>query len=196
MGQIHEAPLNELALDLARASGARDFVETGTFQGDAVNWAAIHFDRVWTLEISAEYQAHARARNSRHANVRYYLGDSASLLPEIVRQLRGPAIFWLDAHAGAGYFASVDSCPLLAELDTIVSSHVEHCVLVDDARAFVAPPPPPFDYRQWPSLEEIFALVLKRPQYHVTIISDAILIVPKRLRALVATHCFRIRPTI
>ena len=71
------------------------------------------------------------------------LGNSAAELGRICPLLTGPALFWLDAHAGAGFFGSDDNCPLLDEIDAcLVEARAEHCILIDDARAFVAPPPP------------------------------------------------------
>ena len=71
-----------------------------------------------------------------------------------------------------------------------------HCILVDDARAFVAPPPPPFDHRKWPSRDEIIAVVLRRGSYHVAVISDVMAVVPAALRDVVAQYAFQVRPKI
>jgi hypothetical protein len=196
MGTIHQSPLSDLARELARAGNLRDFVETGTYVGNALGWAARGFERVWTVELNADFLTQAKANNPNLANVTYLHGDSASELPKVVSDLKGPALFWLDAHAGAGYFADHDICPLVQELETVLASPHEHCILVDDARAFLAPPPPPFDYRKWPTLEQIFAAVAKRPGYHIVAIADVLIIVPERLRPLVAQFCFAIRPKI
>jgi hypothetical protein len=189
-------PLADLAREISRFGDIRDFVETGTFVGEALGWASRGFERVWTVEINPDYQAQARANNPTLANVTYCLGDSTTELPKIVAQLERPALFWLDAHAGAGYFAIADSCPLVAEIEAILSSDQEHCLIVDDARAFLAPPPPPFDYMKWPTLEQIFGALAKRPNYHVVAIADALIIVPSRFRHLVAMFCFAVRPKI
>ena len=196
MVSIHLSPLSDLARELARAGGLRDFVETGTFIGHAVGWASRTFDRVWTVELNPQFLAQAKAANPGLANVTYLEGDSATKLPDIVRDLPGPALFWLDAHAGAGYFADHDICPLVQELETVLASAHDHCILVDDARAFLAPPPPPFDYRKWPSLDQIFAAIAKRPGYIIVAIADVLIIVPEKHRGLVAQFCFAIRPKI
>jgi hypothetical protein len=196
MGAIHHPPLADLARELARAGNLRDFVETGTYIGHALNWASRAFERVWTVELNPQFLAQAKANNPSAKNVTYLEGDSASELPKIVRQLNGPALFWLDAHAGASYFADHDICPLVQELETVLASPHEHCILIDDARAFLAPPPPPFDYRKWPSLDQIFAAVAKRPGYNIVTIADVLIIVPDRHRHLVAQFCFAIRPKI
>jgi hypothetical protein len=196
MGSIHLSPLSDLARELARAGDLRDFVETGTYHGAALGWAARAFERVWTVELNCEFQAQAKKNNAGLTNVTYLLGDSVGELPGIMRDLKGPALFWLDAHAGAGYFADTDICPLVAELETVLASPHDHCIIVDDARAFLAPPPPPFDYRKWPSLDRIFAAVAGRPKYNIVTIADVLIIVPERFRHLVAQFCFAIRPKI
>jgi len=196
MAAIHLEPFSPLVLQLARSSGARDFVETGTYLGDTLGWAAHHFERVWTVEIDATYLGNARERYRQLTNITYFLGDSTTELPRICERLVGPAVFWLDAHAGAGFFAPEDRCPLLAELETVAMSPLEHLVFVDDARAFVAPPPPPFNYQTWPSLDEVLAVMAKRRDYHAVIILDALIWVPRRYRATVAELCFRVRPKI
>jgi hypothetical protein len=196
MGSIHLPPLADLATALIAAEGIRDFVETGTYLGHALGWASRRFDRVWTIEINTGFQAEAKASNAALSNVYYSLGDSIHELPKIIAQLPSPALFWLDAHAGAGFFADEDICPLIAEIDTILAAREEHCMIIDDARAFLAPPPPPFDYRKWPTLEQIFGTVAKRPGLHIVSIADTLIIVPERLRPLVAQFCFAIRPTI
>jgi hypothetical protein len=172
-------------------------VETGTFQGDSLRWASQHFERVWTVEISAQYQDEAKAKVGALPNVEFVLGNSAEQLGRICPDLTGPALFWLDAHAGAGFFGTDDNCPLLAELDAcLVQAKADHCILIDDARAFVAPPPPPFDHRKWPSLDEVIAVVLRRGGYHVAVISDVMTVVPAGLRDLVAQYAFQVRPKI
>jgi hypothetical protein len=129
--------------------------------------------------------------------VEFVLGNSAQQLGSICSALAGPALFWLDAHAGAGFFGAADNCPLLDELEAcLVDARADHCILIDDARAFVAPPPPPFDHRKWPSLDEVVAVVLRRTGYHVAVISDVMAVVPTRLREVVAQYTIQVRPRI
>ena len=95
---------------------------------------------MWTVEISAQYQAEAKAKVGALPNVEFVLGNSAEQLRCICRTLNGPALFWLDAHAGTGFFGATDNCPLLDELEAcLIEARVDHCILIDDARAFFAP---------------------------------------------------------
>lgn len=128
MGTISTGPLASLTMKLARKYGIDSFVETGTFHGDAARFAATLFARVVTIEIKREYQEQAILQ-SPGTHIEFLLGDSASLLPDVVAGLNGPALFWLDGHAGAGFYADEDNCPLLAELRAIGTSPHPHVIL-------------------------------------------------------------------
>jgi hypothetical protein len=196
MSSIQTEPLAQLALALSQAAELNDFVETGTHVGGALRWASRNFRRVTTIELDLVFQRQARGNNAGLENITFVLGDSGVELPKVVAGLPGPALFWLDAHAGGGFFADRDICPLLDEIAAILASPFEHCLIIDDARAFLAPPPPPFDYRKWPSLDEIAAVVLKRGDYAIVTILDVLIVVPKRHRTVVAEFCFTVRPKI
>lgn len=196
MGFIHLPPLVTLARRLATEGQLQEFVETGTHLGNALPWASRQFRKVWTIEINRAFIEQAKSTHRSFTNVTFIEGDSASELPKVVQQLEGPGLFWLDAHAGGGAYGQEDNCPLLRELETVLASPHEHCIIVDDARAFLAPPPPPFDYRQWPSLDEIFEVIVRRGGYHAVSIAEVLIIVPRRLRPVVAEFCFNIRPKI
>ena len=196
MGSIHVEPLASLSYSLAQAGGLRRFVETGTYLGASLPWASKNFERVWTVEINPAYQRQAILTVGPLPNVTFLLGNSRDHIDKICTEIDGPALFWLDAHAGAGFFGPNENCPLLDELKAVLASNQPHCILVDDARAFVAPPPPPFDYRKWPALDEVMRVVLTKPGYHVSIINDVLIAVPATLRDLVAQYVFAVRPTI
>jgi hypothetical protein len=57
------------------------------------------------------------------------------VLPDILQRLKGPSLFWLDAHASGGETFSSGKGPLISELQAIYSSETAgHVVLIDDAR--------------------------------------------------------------
>ncbi len=196
MGRIHVAPLCELAVALRDRLAIRHFVETGTYQGHATRWASEHFPEVWTVELRADYQRAARESLADRNNIRFVLGDSAQALTGIVGPLPGPALFWLDAHAGGGHFGSEDVCPLLDELKVILASPHQHAILIDDARAFTAPPPPPFDAAKWPSLDQIFRILQAQWDPHVVLTNDCLVCVPQAARGVVTDHVLRVRTKI
>jgi hypothetical protein len=195
VGTISTGPLASLTTKLARKYGIDCFVETGTFHGDAARFAAKLFPRVVTIEIKREYQEQAILQ-SPGTNIEFLLGDSASLLPDVVAGLTGTALFWLDGHAGAGFYADEDNCPLLSELRAIGTSPHPHVILVDDARAFLAPCPPPFKFEAWPTLREVLDAACGRFPYYCVVICDCIICVPEAMRMDVVEFCNEVRPSI
>lgn len=122
----------------ARRYGIRQFVETGTFEGDTVAALRAEFDHVWTIELSPELHAVAVDRFASDPGVDVRLGDSATQLPAILADLKTPTLFWLDAHFSEGNTALGDrESPVEVELRAILEHPVGgHVVLIDDAREF------------------------------------------------------------
>lgn len=116
----------------------RVLIETGTYTGDTVMALYRHFDRVVSVELSAELHAKAVRQTRRRRNVELLLGDSAKVLAGVLGTLRQPALFWLDAHYSGGVTALGETIsPISTELDLILGHTVRgHVVLVDDAREF------------------------------------------------------------
>jgi hypothetical protein len=195
MGSLSAEPMASLMAGLARKYNIGCFVETGTYLGDSARFAARVFPRVVTIEIKAEFQDQAKAR-TQGLNIEFLLGDSASLLPGVVSSLRGTTFFWLDGHAGAGFFGAEDNCPLLAELAAIAASPFPHVIVIDDARAFLAPPPAPFNFEVWPELRDVLNAACARFPYYCVVIADAIICVPETMRLDLANYCRAIRPKI
>jgi hypothetical protein len=122
----------------AQQYGLRTFVETGTFLGDTTAALRPHVDHLLTIEISSELAGRARERFAGAPNVRILEGDSSRLLPEILVQLREPALFWLDGHYSGGITARGDvDTPVRTELLAILDHPIrKHVILIDDARDF------------------------------------------------------------
>ncbi|OGQ94630.1 MAG: hypothetical protein A2521_06310 [Deltaproteobacteria bacterium RIFOXYD12_FULL_57_12] len=196
MGSIHQLPLAKLAENLSVQLGIQDFVETGTYLGGSLEWGSRTFERVTTIELRQDYHAAARARLTHLTNVDFRLGDSALELKSVCETIKGPTLFWLDAHAGAGFFGQDDICPLLTELEIITCRKKDDVIFVDDVRAFLAPPPPPFDYSKWPTLDEVMRVVLRRNTTHTVVINDTLIIAPRKVRETLAQLVFSIRPKI
>lgn len=177
-------PPEELILALQRARDIRDFVETGTYRGDTAAWAARHFARVATIELSPEYHAAATARFRAQPQVRVLLGDSGAMLRQVAAELPGPAIFWLDAHwSGLDTAGRETECPLLAELAILNAAPTTHTLLVDDARLFAAPPPRPHRAELWPDLAAIIGALSDGGRRYVVLTDDVLLAVPVGERA-------------
>lgn len=196
VGAIQIPPLSHVVEMIAKQFGVDTFVETGTFRGDASRWAASHFAHVITMEVNPQFFEESKKTLGTLSNVRQYLGDSGTVLKSLAPQLTRPCLFWLDAHAGGGNFADQDNCPLLAELEAINSTEPEHFIFVDDSRAFVAPPPPPFDWRVWPPIDELVRAIQSRHRYKIAILNDAVIAVPPSLQDFLVKISTQVRPTI
>jgi hypothetical protein len=184
MGIVRMGPPQELVLALRDRMGLSHFVETGTFRGDTAAWAAAHFARVTTLELSPAIHATARARLAPLAQVRALQGDSGLLLRDLVKTLEGPALFWLDAHWSGLDTAGVGAeCPVLAEIALVDASPLPNVLLVDDARLFCAPPPRPHRAEQWPELAGVVAALAAGGRRFVVLLDDVLVAVPESERA-------------
>ena len=102
MGNLHTEPLSGFVRFLQARYAIEAFVETGTYRGDATEFAAEIFPQVTSIEVDPACHAAALARLMGR-NVRLILGDSRAELPKVVGSLTGPALLWLDGHAGAGF---------------------------------------------------------------------------------------------
>jgi hypothetical protein len=196
MGNLSAEPWASLVRGFAQKHGVGSFVETGTYLGDGTRFAAGIFPRVVTIEVKREYQQRAIANLQGFNNIEFLLGDSSSIMPGVVSSLQGTTFFWLDGHAGAGFFADEDNCPVLAELDAINTSPHPHVILIDDARAFLAPPPPPFKFECWPTIREVLDKACARFPYYCIVLGDIIICVPEAMRMDLIRFCDTVRPKI
>lgn len=140
--------------DYAKRFRPAAFVETGTYRGDTVAGLAPLVPRVVSIELDQRLATLAQARFVDDPGIEILQGDSAQRLPEIVADLREPALFWLDGHFSGGATAGDGACPIMDELTTVLGTDVEHIVLVDDARLFDGTD-------AYPTIDEVRELVAK-----------------------------------
>jgi hypothetical protein len=176
----------ELAAELRAELDLQRAIETGTYLGGSARLLADVFESVTTIELSRELHEGARERLADVPAVRCLQGDSRELLHELVDPAI-PTLYWLDGHWSGGPTAGAgNECPVLSEVEQIGNGHQDDCLLIDDARLFVASPPPPHDPAHWPSLVELFdAIRASRPDVHVTVVADTIIAVPARAKGIV-----------
>jgi hypothetical protein len=115
--------------------GLRILVETGTYYGEMVAALRRDFDQIYSVEYEPELARRARNKFSRWPNIHILEGDSQQVIPQLLKSLDRPALFWLDA----GYYGWAglqgDKQRLTTELEAILSHRVgEHVILMDDAR--------------------------------------------------------------
>lgn len=130
-------------------------VETGLWQGHGSGHELRHqFEIVWQIDADPENcrKAVEQARGQDGCRLYALPGDSAVVLPRILRAIREPAFFWLDAH----YWDDEPGppSPLLAELDAIIAwEHgPQSVVLIDDVRQMRGQE---LGQEGWPTVEEV-----------------------------------------
>lgn len=155
MGAVHFSIEVSLVETLKRALPLEVFVETGTFKGDSVHQVRSLFQELYTVESSAEYYERVRERFKSDPAIHVFHDPSAKLLREMMPRLASRSVlYWLDAHwCGEELATDVPQCPLLDELAAIGHLNAQSVLLIDDARLFLSPPPPPHSPVQWPSLD-------------------------------------------
>jgi hypothetical protein len=181
MGSVSFGAPREIIEKVRATFQVSTFVETGTYRGDTAAWASERFDRVLTIEGSPEFQRQAQERHAQRGNIEFLLGDSRSMLREVLSRLGStPALFWLDAHWMPGSFGKAQECPLLEEIEAIYQSPAEHFILIDDARLFLAPPPLPHRASDWPDISTVLTALgsTGRPANYTVVYNDVIISLP------------------
>ena len=115
------------------------FIETGTYKGDMVRRMSSRFEKIYSIELSDDLYTKAREKFAHFSHIEILNGDSGIVLPKLLRRIKEPALFWLDAHYSTGETVrgSLDT-PVEQELRAILSHPVRnHVILIDDAREFV-----------------------------------------------------------
>ena len=146
MGQLSEAIQVKNVLDFYNID---NFVETGTGAAEVVR--SISNLRptlnVHTIEIIKEIYDRNIEAFKYLTNVNWHLGQSSEVMPEILPQLNGNTLFWLDAHfpgadfglASYGDEQDLDKrLPLRSELELIVKGRdvSDDVFVIDDLRVY------------------------------------------------------------
>jgi hypothetical protein len=147
-------------------------VETGTFMGHMIEAQMHRFKSIMSVELDKALYLKAKEKFAKAKNVELINGDSGEVIEGIVKNLKSQAIFWLDGHYSAGPTAKGDlNTPIMKELTYVLSSKLDHIVLIDDARHFVGKD----DY---PSIPELQSFVKRiRPDYSFEVKDDMIRLV-------------------
>ena len=125
--------------ELANKFNAQIFVETGTYQGDMIYAMRDVFKQLYSVELGEELCKKAQKRFKSLKHIQIFQGDSADVLPSIMKLLKERCLFWLDGHYSAGITALGDKeTPIYSELNTIFNAEdFGHVILIDDARCFI-----------------------------------------------------------
>jgi hypothetical protein len=179
MGTVDRA----LATDLREQLQLRRAIETGTLHGRTARALAGIFSEVVTIELSEDLHAAASEALRPIAHIRALQGHSVDRLRDEA-DADTPTFYFLDGHWSGGKTAGEDDeCPVLDELEAIGAGHPDDCFVIDDARLFMAPPPPPHRAAEWPTIDELFeALRRQHPEHVITVAADQVIAVPARAR--------------
>jgi hypothetical protein len=177
MGAIRFGVPRELVLWLRDTFKVSVFVETGTNRAETAVWASANFERVFTIEANGPLHQRAIEAFGDRKNIQFLKGDSRTHIRSLLTPLTEPAIFWLDAHwCGEDTFGKTEECPVVGELELLNTSKVSHIVLIDDARLFLAPPPPPHEASHWPDIATICGLLSRSNTNRYVVVHDDVII--------------------
>ena len=124
-----------------RHPDVRNFVESGSADGDTCVQVQDLFDHLYTIEIVPTVQIRTKRRLSIYPHVLSLQGDSTHILPGLLDRIGAPCLFWLDGHyCGSLEKRGEKDTPVADELQIIFATNLRHIILVDDARLFGTDP--------------------------------------------------------
>jgi len=146
-----------LISETQKAYGLQTFVETGTNEGDMVAAIQDCFNSVYSVELDLNLFKRARERFLAKKHIKIFQGDSAKVLPQILKEVSAPCLFWLDAHYSGGVTAKGSTeTPIHQEIDEILRHPIQgHLILIDDAWCFGT-------MKDYPSVKELKQFVKER----------------------------------
>lgn len=160
-------------LEYARRYKLRTLIETGTYYGEMVAAVKDQFDQLYSIEFDPELARRAIKRFAGDPRVDILEGDSQKVLPELLKAISQPALFWLDAGYWGWANLARDPQRLSVEVEAALSHPVKgHVVLMDDARML--------DGRNGaPTYDELRSRIAARyPDRRVELLHDIIRITP------------------
>lgn len=155
------------------------FVEGGTYEGGTAKKMSNMFSKVVTIEKSDVMYTKAKEILNNYSNVTMLKGDTRENLRNVLES-NNNILLWLDAHwSGGETYGKGDECPLVEELEIIFDYDKNQVVLIDDARCFLAPPPSPHDYKNWPTLLDIVSVMPEN--WGLVVHEDVIYLFPEKI---------------
>lgn len=150
-------------------------VESGTYLGDMIWAQQDNFKKIYTIELSKYLYEATKNRFRTNSHIEFIYGDSGKLMSTLIKDLQDRTLFWLDGHYSGGITARGDKdCPITEELKAILSSDIEHILLIDDARYFIGE-------RDYPTINGISAYILSvYPNSKIELENDCIIVELKK----------------
>ena len=130
-----------------RSYGIKNFIESGTGKVEVVQTVVEPDDtlNIHTIEVIPEIFNRNKINFSYLKDVNWHLGTSFDILPEILPNLKGVTLFWMDAHfPGADFgFSSYgdekDDAPFAKSL--FVTTYCSITILPSDKALLTTPSP-------------------------------------------------------
>jgi hypothetical protein len=160
--------------DYGRKYGCTTLIETGTYEGDMVKAMRKYFKTLFSIELDQTLHQQAQERFKNDPSIHLVQGNSGEKIKEVLKEIKSPALFWLDGHYSEGYTAKGDiETPVVLEIQHIFDHSVKgHVILVDDARCFDGT-------HDYPILNSFIAnLKEKQKDIRVDVYNDIIRITP------------------
>ena len=95
--------------EYARKYQCPTFFETGTYCGDMIQAVKHDFKQIYSVELSESLYKQVRLRFNNDDHISLLQGDSGKVLPETLKRISEPCLFWLDAHYSGANTAKGDS---------------------------------------------------------------------------------------
>lgn len=148
------------------------FIETGTYKGKMV-YAVIPFVKeIYSIELDEVLFRNAEKKFVGYPNIHILQGQSGQILPEVLKDIDQPCLFWLDAHYSGGSTAKGDlDTPIIQEMECILNHKRanDHIILIDDGRCFIGD-------NGYPSLQYLKKFILsKKPDWFFNVNRDIII---------------------
>jgi hypothetical protein len=153
------------------------FIETGTFLGKMIIAVKDTFKSITSIELSDAIFKRALRLFKKYPHILIKQGDSATILPIVLKTVDQPCLFWLDGHYSGGITAKADiETPIISEIKTILNHPIKnHVILVDDARLFIGS-------RDYPTLDQVKQLLSEfSPDFNFEVKDDIIIIYKKSI---------------
>lgn len=146
------------------------FVETGTYRGETLSAIKDLVPEIHSIEIKQDLHDAAKTKFADDKNIHLHLGDSTTVLPQLLVKIDRSCLFWLDGHFSGGITGKgALETPIAAELETILAHPTAgHIILIDDARCFGTE-------KDYPTVDQVRQLVhAKRPELRMEVKEDII----------------------
>jgi len=170
--------INQIVFEHLHKFSIDTFIETGIYEGSGICNAQARAKEIYSIELDEARYQNALKMFAPFSNIHVLQGDSADILPEIMPELTGRCLFWLDAHYGDNEALGEPRTPILDELRCVLKYPHEFIILIDDARMYTGE-------GGWPALKTLETLILEsRPDCNIEIKDDIIRVIPKNIIAI------------